>query len=126
MPNVKLSFNDETIGSILANGHVYHAIKYTKKIYDELKKSNSPELCMSGLITNLFWFLCTNKRKRHEKRQILLEFMRKLPLKHYAGWFSEQSWKIVENWVESNILNDVTEWKQLDKVYVSCKPACSS
>ena len=66
------------------NGHVDHAIKYTKEIYDDLMESKSEELSMSGLIANLVYFLCTNYITRPEKKKILLRFMKQLPLKQYG------------------------------------------
>ena len=82
--NAKLSSIDLIIGKFLMNGHVDHAIKYTKEIYDDLKKSKSAELSMSGLIANLVYFLCTNTITRPEKKKILLQFMKKLPLRQYG------------------------------------------
>ena len=71
----------------------------------KMSTSNSPEMRISGLVMNLLYFLCTNRLSRHEKKQILTKFIKKLPLKQYSGCFTSNSWDAIQNWVDNVLLD---------------------
>ena len=91
----KFDLNNSIITHLLINRHLNHAIKYTKKIFHDLKKRNSNELHSSGLVMNLICFLFTNRLSITERKILLKNFMKNLPLRNYAGFFTIKSWKII-------------------------------
>ena len=94
----KIRLYDPAIAYFLINQQVDYAILFTKKLTEEANKlEESYDIESSGLILNLLIFLLTNRLSDEEKRKILENYVKKLNITHYAGWFTPTSWEKIIN-----------------------------